>query len=163
MPRTNGRTLKRIATPLKLGDHVSRSGEHSVSDKLREAERAIETLSNEFRQHAKNDLTQLRNASGTEGTGTVFEVSHELRGLGGSFGLPLLTQVGSSLCEFVTRVENSNPLFQEVVDLHIATMIQIVCDRSVENDATGQQLVEGLLAARATAERTLGSRPLHAK
>ena len=158
-----GQVGERVSSPVRLANHVSRRGGRNVNELLREAEHAIEALSEEFRELAKADIAQLRNARDGQSVQKIFEISHELRGLAGSFDLPMLTQVGTSLCDFVAQLESSNALCQEVVDLHIATMFQIVTNNMTGSpDQTGQQLLKGLLEARAKAEKTLGSPPMRA-
>ena len=114
-----GQVGERVSPPVRLANHVSRNGGRSINELLCEAEHAIEALSQEFRELAKADLAQLRNAREGQSVQKIFEISHELRGLAGSFDLPMLTQVGTSLCDFVAQLESTNALCQEVVDLHI--------------------------------------------
>ena len=146
---------ERLDSPIKLGNYVSRMSGSSVEEILCAAEDATEALSHEFRDLVKDELAQLRDARDRQSIRKIFEISHELRGLAGSFDLPLLTQVGTSLCDFVDRVEDPSALCQKVINLHIATMFQIVANNMTGNaDETGQRLLDGLLAARAKAERT---------
>ncbi len=160
---------QRIPAPIRLADHVAKDTASNVEELIRRAEAAIETLSAEFGELAKSDLMALKSAvTEPEADRTelqrIFDVSHELRGLAGSFDMPLLTRVGSSLCDFVVdKLESSNALCCEVVDLHIAAMVQIIANKMTgDGGQTGQALMAGLKAARQKAEEKLGTPPLRA-
>lgn len=161
-------TGEHIPAPLRLADHTSKRAGLDMEPILQRAQYAVETLSGEFLGHAKSDLIKLKSAhqqlESAEADSTelqkIFGISHELRGLAGSFDIPLLTKVGTSLCDFVDKLEGGNALCHQVIDLHISAMIQIVAQRiSGDGDVTGEELVAGLLAAREKAEATLGSSP----
>jgi hypothetical protein len=52
----------------------------------------------------------------------MFNVSHEIRGQGGSFGFPLITVIGDSLCKFLEDRKQLSLVELEVIRVHILAM-----------------------------------------
>lgn len=66
-------------------------------------------------------------------TKQIFLIVHDTKGQGLTFGYPLITRVGSSLCDFIRHV--TQPLTEEqllVVGLHLEAL-----SFAIENDVTG--------------------------
>ena len=61
----------------------------------------------------------------------VFEISHDMKGQGGSFGFELITAVGNNLCRLLERIDDSSsPQVQnEAVRIHIDAMKLIISSR----------------------------------
>jgi hypothetical protein len=64
-----------------------------------------------------------------EGVAPIFNVAHELAGYGETFGFPLVTIFGRSLCRLLTMGDLNRAQMGTVVDAHIATLRVIVRDR----------------------------------
>jgi hypothetical protein len=73
----------------------------------------------------------------------------ELKGLGGSFGYPLLTTIGGQLCRFIEVAGNDlSDAQMGVVKLHVETM-RLVIQQKMEGEGgpAGQKLLTGLSLA----------------
>jgi hypothetical protein len=64
-----------------------------------------------------------------ETTAPIFNVAHELAGYGETFGYPLVTIFGRSLCRLLTMGDLNREQMGTVVDAHIATLRVIVRER----------------------------------
>ncbi len=141
----------RIPAPLRLAEHVSKTADVSLDELIDRAEAAIGLLSDDFLAKAKTDLRALRppNSDAESHKEAVYAVCHELRGLAGSLGAPLLTEIGASLCDFVKTPTEACALHREVIDLHIAAMLQLIAQHKSSGGVDGgEELLAGLLAAR---------------
>ncbi|MEQ8443110.1 MAG: response regulator [Alphaproteobacteria bacterium] len=79
----------------------------------------------------------------------INEIAHELRGQGGIFGYPLMTQFGKSLYD-VTRDDTAvSPPLLDLIDAHI-DLIRIVIRQKVKGDGgqVGKQLMKSLTEAK---------------
>lgn len=52
----------------------------------------------------------------------MFNVAHEIRGQGGTFGFPLISLIGDSLCKFIEDRKQISPIELEVIRVHILAM-----------------------------------------
>jgi len=75
----------------------------------------------------------------------VFSIAHEIAGYGETFGYPLVTIFGRSLCRLLTMGDLNRQHMGTVVDAHIATLRVIVRDRMQGSaGALGLQLASSL-------------------
>ncbi|HEY1502867.1 MAG TPA: hypothetical protein VGF92_01140 [Stellaceae bacterium] len=75
----------------------------------------------------------------------VFNVAHELAGYGETFGYPLVTTFGRSLCRLLTMGDLRRQQMATVVDAHVAALQVIVRDRMKGSGGpVGLQLAAGL-------------------
>ena len=86
----------------------SPSDEDDVPDAVRAAEAAVAALADSFLEWIGEDIGRAKEAlaAGQEKPGdnqpelrAIFEVVHNVKGQGGSFGYDLLTKIGGSLCD----------------------------------------------------------------
>lgn len=78
----------------------------------------------------------------TEHFELIFARSHDLKGMGTSFGYELVTEVSESLCNYL----RDNPRGEfEIVALHVRSL-KLILDETMQGDAgeDGQKLIEGL-------------------
>jgi|GEM_PF-645596 len=61
-------------------------------------------------------------------------IVHDLRSEAGTFGYPMLTQIGGSLCDLLDRLEAPKPRDVKVIQTHIAAMRSVVSQRLEGND-----------------------------
>ncbi len=80
---------------------------------LARAEEAVAALGVDFVSETRRGLsenlatvTQTGFESNSGAIGTVFEFAHDMRGQGSTFGYPLLSAIGTSLCAFVEAREH---------------------------------------------------------
>jgi len=92
---------------------------------------AAEDLIGEYQGWAVDDLEALWQRfnemakSGEIGTGDIeimFNMAHEIRGQGGSFGFALISTIGDSLCKFMDGRARLTGVELEVIKVHILAM-----------------------------------------
>jgi chemotaxis protein histidine kinase CheA len=79
---------------------------------------------------SQNDLTAVRlalkNRTGDEDDsdllGRIFTVAHDLKGQGTSFGYPLITRAGTSLCRLIRNRQSVGEGEMALVETHLAAM-----------------------------------------
>lgn len=78
----------------------------------------------------------------------IFQQSHDIRGMGATFGYDLVTAVGTSLCNFVEDITDPNDDAMEVVIAH-ADALRAVIGNDVKGDggAVGREIAQGLALA----------------
>ncbi|MEX2617999.1 MAG: hypothetical protein WD767_18075 [Alphaproteobacteria bacterium] len=78
----------------------------------------------------------------------IFHQSHDIRGMGTTFGYNLVTAIGASLCNFLETVTECNDAAMEVVSAH-ADALRAVIGNDVKGDggSVGLELVESLAKA----------------
>ena len=52
----------------------------------------------------------------------MFDIAHEIRGQGGSFGFDLITVIADSLCKFIEGRRRINTSVLDVIQVHIMAM-----------------------------------------
>jgi two-component system, chemotaxis family, chemotaxis protein CheY len=87
-------------------------------------------------------------------TEQIYLKSNALKSMGQTFGFPLLTEAGDSLCRLLWQLPTGRalaPLTVQGIDAHIRTM-RLIVDQDIRHDGgkIGAQLIDGL--------RTLGAR-----
>ena len=126
--------------------------EDSGSDPISEAEAAVAALADSFVEwitedigRAKEALEHAKTAPGDnrEDLRAIFEVVHNVKGQGGSFGYNLLTKIGGSLCDYIREATSSADEKQlKVVAAHFAAM-DFVLEKKILGDGgdIGKQLL----------------------
>lgn len=84
----------------------------------------------------------------------IYEITHNIKGMGTSFGFPLMTEAGRSLC-FYLRQRGDGALDRAVLDAHLKSFKLILAKRMLgDGGQMGRdlidrlnQLVEHMLAA----------------
>ena len=123
-----------ITPPKRLSDKVARSGGPSAPEAIGKALKMADNLIDSYQGWAVDDLQTLwetfneaekRGADPTgqrEGVRDMFNVAHEIRGQGGSFGYPLISTVADSLCKFLEPRGTLSPKDAEIVRIHILAL-----------------------------------------
>lgn len=135
------------AQPLSPADDAE-----NVPDAVRDAEAAVAALADSFLEWITEDIDRakkaLAEAQDKPGDNqplirAIFEVVHNVKGQGGSFGYDLLTKIGGSLCDYL-RVESASADEKQlkVIAAHFAAM-DFVLEKNIQGsgDAIGDQLV----------------------
>ena len=133
-----------VQQPSSLRDKVgaSKTGD-TVEAMMARAEQAVEVLSEEFVDWINEDIARLQTAHDAmtknsddprQAMDKIFNVAHDMRGQGGSFGFPLITRIGSSLCRYIEgRDWASSAADVQVVSAHIGAL-KIVLGRKIRGD-----------------------------
>ncbi|MBP7066077.1 hypothetical protein [Ferrovibrio sp.] len=84
--------------------------------------------------------------------GTITDLAFDVKGMGGTFGFPLLTQLAKSLHDFMAKLALPNDRQFEVISIHIDALY-VVLARGISG--TGGKLEQELLAGlRLAVEKT---------
>ncbi len=143
----------------RLGDKVGKTGGPTPEEAVLRALNATEHLSEAYQGWAVDDLQalwqvfQVTAAAGNDADADVkkmFDIAHEVRGQGGSFGFPLITDIGDSLCKFLEPLDSLTGRDLEVIKIHILAM-KAVFHQNLKGDSgaageVGRELPQ-LLAA----------------
>lgn len=132
----------------------------SIDGMLARADEAVGTLSADFWDRARADIRHLgllcRGARAdparrVEHLRAAAALVHEIRGQGGTFDFPLITEVATSLFRFLDDgAECMDERGVVVVELHVEAMRLIIDQRlHGRGDAQARAMVDGLAAAAA--------------
>ena len=137
------------------------AGDIAVSENmLSEAENVIASMANEYIIWVKDDIARLDgffeqflqkhdDASLHE----MFEISHDMKGQGGSFGYNLITTITGSLCKVIEALRKKKPPYEEkeisAVKVHIDA-IKMIAAEHIKGDGgdVGRKLVDGIDAVK---------------
>ena len=120
---------------------------------LAKAEAALKGLSDNFGQWMEDELTKLaaareriRNEGYNAETGeNLYFRAHDLKGLGATYGFPLVTRIAGSLCRLIddpaTRLRAPPVLLEAHIDAINASVRGKICDA---DHPVGKTLVEEL-------------------
>ena len=111
-------------------------------------------MGGDFVQWAEKDLKSLQQAlvslksetaDQKKFLNTIFQISHDIKGQGGSFDFGLLTAVGDSLCRFTEEREKANAAEIEAIKLHVEAL-NLVLNERLKGDGgeMGAALLNGL-------------------
>lgn len=123
------------------------------------AEKHLANMSSEYVFWVENDLQKLRqayddaraaddDAARTDHIEALFQVAHDMRGQGTTFGYPFVTQICDILCRYLDRVKGEGQVDLLLVSPFIDALRAIINNRVAgESDAIGQAMVKGLQMA----------------
>ena len=77
------------------------------------------------RERADIDIDKLRR--------DLHRIAHDIKGMGGSFGFPLMTEFGTSLCLYLRDLPDGTPLIVELIDAHMEAM-DLVLREGIKGD-----------------------------
>lgn len=127
---------------------------------LRRAEAAVAAMRDEYLGWLRQDVVRfeslLRQAQGSDDDGGIeieamLRIAHDMRGQGGTFGFPRVSEVATSLCRLLRGRETTASSLAGDLDLagrHIAVVRSLLAE---DSDKDVRDLVAGL--ERAVAER----------
>lgn len=144
-----------ITPPNTLKNKVGTGGPGAVDlDALERAEAVIASLTDNYLEWVQDDLKKLDDAyrilkterdNDKENIDRVFQIAHDIKGQGGSFGYDLMTVIGNSLCRFTEDKETMNDAEINVVQLHIDTMKLVIANNMKDDGGTeGAKLLKGI-------------------
>jgi chemotaxis protein histidine kinase CheA len=102
---------------------------------LKKMEQLVENSSTEFLNETVESLKGLREALGRAATDPsarqevldhIREEAFQIKGMGGVFGYPLLTEFAKSLHDFLKELVDLDELQQEIVSIHVDTLYVVV-------------------------------------
>lgn len=143
-----------ITPPQTLQSKVEKGGPGSVDlDAIARAEAVIANLADDYLDWVREDFVRLEAAYETLKTGgdnkanidALFQIAHDMKGQGGSFGYDLMTAIGDHLCRLVEDLEKVGPRELVMIRVHIDAM-RVVITKALKGDGgnEGRQLLMGL-------------------
>ena len=132
-----------------------------LGEMLIEADQGLAEMSKDYIDYAREDAKRLGAAcdrfespgEAKEAIETAYWIAHQMKGQGGTFGYPLITAVGASLCNILDGRESLDAVQIEAVRLHIEAMLLVVSRPLRGDDPEGAAMMEGLLKVEAVARR----------
>lgn len=147
--------LEIINPPNTLRSKVREGGPGAVDlETLERAESVIAAMADSYLEWVQEDLVKieaaynvLKDASG-EGNAEaekIFQIAHDIKGQGGSFGYDLMTVIANELCRLIERQETFGAAEAQAIKVHIDAM-KLVIQNQMKGDggANGQALVDGI-------------------
>ena len=144
-----------IRPPQTLQSKVEKGGPGAVDlDALARAEEVIANLADDYLDWVREDFVRLEAAYDVLVSGegddaanleALFQIAHDMKGQGGSFGYDLMTAIGDHMCRLLEKVDKAGPLEVQMIRLHIDAM-RVVITKELKGDggAEGRQLMMGL-------------------
>lgn len=147
-----GRKGKIETPPNKLARIVPKEGGKYLSEIMRDVSQAVQSLEVEYREHLAAEIAEIEKLNAAfqdapDGTTArqLFRLAHDMRGQGGTFGFPLITEVSASLCRYITKAGEAERLKPELVGLHV-NALQVIQREQITGggDTLSQQVVAAL-------------------
>ncbi len=133
----------------------------TAEQKAANAEKALETLKQQYDELAANDISRIRDSlsqaraqdsaeNGDTAThvARIFAVGHDIKGQAATFGYPLLTEVAKLLCEFLRPFQEGDAFpatLWPVVEAHAQAM-EVVLTHKIHDGPQAQELLDALAA-----------------
>lgn len=115
---------------------------------LEQANAVLAELAKQYPELAQEKITELE-AEAARGVSAapraLFAIAHDLRGQGGTFGFPLVTDIAASLCTLLEEQERIDDTLSEAIQVHIDSL-KLVLGEPIRGDggAQGAELLAGL-------------------
>ncbi len=150
-------TVNVIRPPNTISAKVTKGGPGAVDlAAIERAESIIASMADNYLEWVNEDLVRISDAqeelkanqdNPKDYLEKIFQVAHDMKGQGGSFGYDLMTILGNDLCRFIEALDTVSDTDVEVIDLYIATM-QIVITKRMSGDGgeEGKKVLAGLSA-----------------
>ena len=146
-----------IQVPNKLGAKVGGGGRLGAIDPaaIAKAEAALKSLSGNFAQWLADEITKLDGARqevkahgvSAETMEALYLRSHDLKGLGATYGFPIITRIAGSLCRLIDDKDKRVGAPMPLVDAHIDAIKAAVRDDIKDDEhPVGKILVQELEA-----------------
>lgn len=144
-----------ITPPQTLQSKVDKGGPGAVDlDAISRAEDVIANLADDYLDWVNEDFVRLEAAfdklkagdgSDAENLEAIFQIAHDMKGQGGSFGYDLMTAIGDHMCRLLETLDKAGPREQVMIRVHIDAM-RVVITKELKGDggAEGRQLMMGL-------------------
>ena len=122
---------------------------------LERAEEAIAGMADQYLDWVQEDLQRIDDAFKTlaaasgdrvEELDGVFQVAHDMKGQGGSFGYDLITAIGNQLCRLIEKTEGGvGDSEVDAIRVHIDAMKLVIAQKMKGNGGkAGDQILLGL-------------------
>ncbi len=147
--------LEVINPPNTLKQKVGTGGPGAVDlEALQRAEEVITGMTGSYLNWVAEDLKKIDKAysklANAQGDGKaemegIFQVSHDIKGQGGSFGYDLMTAIGNELCRLIEKIDTPGPGEIEAIKVHVDAMKLVIGeDMKGQGGKTGEKMLSGL-------------------
>jgi HPt (histidine-containing phosphotransfer) domain-containing protein len=144
-----------INPPNLLKEKVKEGGPGAVDlATLERAESVIAGMTDSYLEWVEEDLKRMDAAFAALETATgdrkaeveeVFQVAHDIKGQGGSFGYDLMTVIGNELCRLIERQKDFGDAEIQAIKVHVDALRLVINSRMKgDGGANGQALVAGI-------------------
>jgi chemotaxis protein histidine kinase CheA len=144
-----------INPPNTLKNKVREGGPGAVDlATLERAENVIAQMADSYLEWAQEDLVRMDGAYKALAAAApprkkeseqVFQIAHDIKGQGGSFGYDLMTVIANELCRLIERQDDFGDAKVQAIKVHIDAMKLVIQDRMKgDGGANGQALVDGI-------------------
>lgn len=74
----------------------------------------------------------------------IFSIAHNIKGMGASFGFPLMTETGVSFCRYIRSLDGQD-IDPEVIEAHIRSL-EVILSNRIQGDGgdIGRELIDSL-------------------
>jgi chemotaxis protein histidine kinase CheA len=83
-----------------------------------------------------NDLSEFSPRS-SDAVNRIYDLTHNIKGMGASFEFDLMTTVGTSLCGYLKGIKADNPVSVRVLEAHTRTF-EVVLQHRITGDGGSQ-------------------------
>lgn len=147
--------LEIITPPTSLKSKVREGGPGAVDlETLERAEQVIAGMTDSYLEWVQEDLNRIDECYKSmqdaepprkKAADNLFQVAHDIKGQGGSFGYDLMTVIGNELCRLLERHDSFGNAEMQAIKVHIDAM-KLVIQNSMTGDGgtNGQALVAGI-------------------
>lgn len=144
-----------IKPPQTLQAKVDKGGPGAVDmDALARAEDVIANLADDYLDWVREDFVRLEAAyeklkahdgDDKDNLEAMFQIAHDMKGQGGSFGYDLMTAIGDHLCRLLETLDKGGARELTMIRVHIDAM-RVVITKELKDDGgdEGRQLLMGL-------------------
>lgn len=124
-----------------------------LSEALNVADTAVEELAENYPQRAGEKVSELDRAfealpvsgDARDAIEALFDIAHDIRGEGGTFGFPLATAIADNLCKTLEDKSQASEPMRAAVHVHIGSL-KLVLSEPIKGDGgdRGAELLDGL-------------------
>jgi chemotaxis protein histidine kinase CheA len=140
--------------PAAHGAIAGSEGERPWAETLARAEAAVAELAANYAEVALKDIADAQAALDAataepeqrqDHIQRLYGIAHNVKGQGGSFGYPLVTRIGQSLCQLIKQSAAIRDADLPIIQAHLDAL-QLVLERQVKGDGseTANKLVARL-------------------
>ena len=158
---SESKNYERITPPHTIANKVTKDGP-PVAELLRKAEDAVNRLHKDYTNWVREDLAKLDVALKAlredpdrrrVHLDSLFGTAHDMKGEGGTFGYPLITRIGGSLCRYLNDTTPGDHDLK-VLAAHIDAMKAVITNEvSGDGGTVGRDFATEL---EAVVDRTAG-------
>ncbi len=110
------------------------SGDFSYADDAELVEQFV-TWTTDAVNELKTIVTELDGSEvkSDEKAARIYDLTHNIKGMGGSFDFPLMTFAGGSLCSYIKDLSDDKNLSARVIDAHVK-VFDVVLAHKIQGD-----------------------------